>query len=113
MMAKIAKFEKTERFDKGALDGLRGLCALHVAAFHIIRPYGGWHIYGCAAMPFFFLLSGFSLTVAYGSKGPLDLRSYYYNRIIRIMPLLFLGHIFWHLITIGYLYLYFDYNSKA
>ena len=62
---------KDGRFDKGALDGLRGLFAFHVMAFHacfLLRVSGNQEVnlYGNIDMPMFFLLSGISLALAYG-----------------------------------------------
>ena len=59
------------RFDKGALNGLRGLFAFHVMAFHACLFLAGnvepkVNLYAHIDMPLFFLLSGFSLTLAYG-----------------------------------------------
>ena len=59
------------RFDKGALNGLRGLFSFHVTAFHACLFLAGnvepkVNLYAHIDMPLFFLLSGFSLTLAYG-----------------------------------------------
>ena len=59
------------RMDKGALNGLRGLFAFHVMAFHAcIFMTGGVepvvNLYAQVDMPLFFLLSGFCLALAYG-----------------------------------------------
>ena len=121
-----SKFKQT-RLDKGALDGLRGLFAFHIMAFHACLFMGSAihptvNLYGSVDMPLFFLLSGFSLTLAYGktlwngstrcclgckstsldgpdienpSKAPkiFDSWEFYKKRFIRILPLLYLGHI--------------------
>ena len=52
--------------------GLRGLMALHVCVFHYLfglSPWSPLHLntQGNAHMPFFFLLSGFSLAAIYGA----------------------------------------------
>ena len=61
--------------DKGALNGLRGLFAFHVMAFHHFGFMRGQpeplikteiNLYAQVDMPLFFLLSGFCLTLAYG-----------------------------------------------
>eukprot|EP01048_Picozoa_sp_COSAG05_P006961 COSAG05_NODE_474_length_9484_cov_8.277784_1_plen_612_part_00 len=61
---------KKKRVDTSALTGLRGLAALQVAAGHIAPLTnlwgGGVDLIGSAAMPFFFLLSGFIMTLGYG-----------------------------------------------
>ena len=115
--------------DKGALNGLRGLFAFHVMAYHALTEgrLNGDHnpkidIYANIDMPLFFLLSGFSLSLAYGktlwngstrhcfgsktsstdgvqlensSSEPkiFDAWSFYKKRMIRILPLYYLGHI--------------------
>jgi peptidoglycan/LPS O-acetylase OafA/YrhL len=52
--------------------GLRGLMALHVCVFHYLFGLSRWsplhlNTQGNAHMPFFFLLSGFSLAAIYGA----------------------------------------------
>ena len=63
--------KEDERLDKGALNGLRGLFAFHVMAFHACLFVPGdvepiVNLYAHVDMPLFFLLSGFSLALAYG-----------------------------------------------
>ena len=107
-----------------AHNGLRGLCAIWVVLFHIFaghlrlnamlaKGYGGeWHfmcldIQGCAIMPLFFLLSGFSLTVVNGKKryrveiygDELDgeqfaKMAFYKKRFARVMPGYYLSSLF-------------------
>ena len=53
------------------MDGLRGLFAFHVMAFHaclLLKGSGNLEVnlYGHVDMPLFFLLSGLSLALAYG-----------------------------------------------
>ena len=115
------------RVDKGSLNGLRGLFAFHVMAYHALLTLGGgtWpkiDLYAIIDMPLFFLLSGFSLTLAYGKtnwdrssltytndtkkdSGATDIekfekppnifnaREFYKKRLIRIFPLHYLGTI--------------------
>ena len=59
--------------DQGALNGLRGLFAFHVLAFHAFHFLAGAvehnkavNLYAHIDMPLFFLLSGFSLALSYG-----------------------------------------------
>ena len=59
--------------DKGALNGLRGFFALHVMLFHACRrmPIPDVNrvrldLFAEVDMPLFFILSGFTLTIAYG-----------------------------------------------
>ena len=66
------------RVDTSALTGLRGLAALHVALGH----YGafseiGVDLMGGAAMPFFYLLSGFVMTLGYGRDDKVHSRKFY------------------------------------
>ena len=122
-----SQHKKMETLDKGALNGLRGFFAFHVMAYHALmegRLHGDHnptiYIYANVDMPLFFLLSGFSLALAYGktlwngstsycfgskisSKDGADLETsdpkifdswtFYKKRMIRILPLYYLGHI--------------------
>lgn len=80
------------------LDGLRGVAALVVAVWHRrawMPSYGDWH--GYLAVDFFFLLSGFVISHAYGvriARGVLSLRRFAIERVIRLYPLIFLGTLF-------------------
>jgi peptidoglycan/LPS O-acetylase OafA/YrhL len=57
------------KVDTAALTGLRGLAALHVALGHIFGMSTlRQDLIGGAAMPFFFLLSGFVMTLGYGQS---------------------------------------------
>ena len=112
------------RLDHGALNGLRGLFSLHIAFDHIIyNVCKKWmpsnNLYGNVHMPFFYLLSGFSLTLAYGGTlwkevcvgrettksftngmenqnhrpSAFALKTFYWNRLIRVLPLYYLATI--------------------
>lgn len=70
-------------------NGLRGLLAIHVAIFHYIMPI---HTYGNVHMPFFFLLSGFSLSVLYGKRES-QTRSFLQNRMARCLPIYYLSNV--------------------
>ena len=122
------KKKEPERIDKGALNGLRGLFAFHVMVYHACVFLGdGFHpklnLYANVDMPLFFLLSGFSLTLAYGrtvwdgsslgcsnnsqkvlsnvtsfenfevSPKIFNSWEFYMKRLIRILPLQYLGTI--------------------
>ena len=54
--------------DKGAILGLRGFLACHIFVSHVATPpiYRGY-LYGTIALPPFYLISGFCLTLAYGN----------------------------------------------
>ena len=108
------------RMDKYALNGLRGLLSFWVMSHHAwsLSPHATAtnksviFLYGGAAMPFFFLLSGFSLTLKYGAakwntcsvdigdvhqnshnkkQRRFDYWTFYRNRLIRIFPVYFIG----------------------
>jgi len=86
------------RIDTRALDGLRGVAAVHVMTGHY------WGV-GCPGveMSLFFLLSGFSLTLAYGRekekddnlliKTVINTLKFYQNRIARIGPCHYLSNV--------------------
>ena len=77
------------------LDGLRGLAALSVMAYHRRDWFGGAAFIGHAylAVDFFFLLSGFVLAHAYGrrieQRGAAGL--FLVDRVVRLHPMLFFG----------------------
>ena len=130
-----------ERVDRGALNGLRGLFSFHVMAFHACHFMAGdvkpvVNLYAQVDMPLFFLLSGFSLTLAYGktlwngstrcclgckttTSDGVDLENpdeeikifnsweFYKKRFIRILPLHYLGHI---LVIMVWKFGYFNFN---
>lgn len=86
------------RYD--SLTSLRFFAALHVLLFHLQGSHH-WafhpaleHILGTGfvSVSFFFVLSGFILTVSYSSRPPrAHLLSYFTSRFARIYPLYFLG----------------------
>jgi peptidoglycan/LPS O-acetylase OafA/YrhL len=102
----------TERHE--CLDGLRGVAALCVFAFHLIElsvpPAQNRLPYAYLAVDFFFLLSGFVIGYAYDAKlsrapsvnspSPLTLPSFFRRRLIRLHPMVVAGVI---LGLIGYL----------
>jgi peptidoglycan/LPS O-acetylase OafA/YrhL len=88
------------------LDGLRGVAALCVVMFHIAElvtpdtdhnPFRHTHL----AVDFFFVLSGFVISHAYGDRlrrrpseaGHLDFRDFVITRLIRLHPLAIFGMI--------------------
>ena len=103
------------RVDLTAHTGLRGLLAVYVVVFHLCM-FGPlqWDLQGSAIMPFFFLLSGFSLAVVYTDPdalaaeaarsarqratspprlAPLDWQTFMQNRWARVGPLYVLGNV--------------------
>ena len=72
------------------LDGLRGLAALAVLSYHLSAP-GFAH--GYLAVDFFFMLSGFVVTLAYQQRldEGLPLRDFLAVRVARLYPLYLLG----------------------
>jgi peptidoglycan/LPS O-acetylase OafA/YrhL len=87
--------EKENRLDY--LDSLRGIASMIVVFSHYILAYGidmkikpitfsPLHLFfdGFAAVSFFFVLSGFVLTLSLIKT--FDLKSFYFKRIFRIMP---------------------------
>ena len=77
-----------------ALDLLRGLAAILVAAYHFLDSQGiAVESLGTFSVYVFFVLSGLTMTAVYGPQFSnairvIDLRRFYWNRITRLMPLL-------------------------
>jgi len=79
------------------LDGLRGVAALLVVAFHLCETHATSHLdqvinHGYLAVDFFFLLSGFVIGYAYDDRwGRLTLKDFFKARLIRLQPMVVLG----------------------
>lgn len=80
------------------LDGLRGLAAVMVVAFHILETFtGGDHSkqiinHGYLAVDFFFVLSGFVIGYAYDDRwGKMSLGDFFKRRLIRLHPMIIIG----------------------
>jgi peptidoglycan/LPS O-acetylase OafA/YrhL len=80
------------------LDGLRGLAAIMVVAFHILETFtGGNHSkqiinHGYLAVDFFFVLSGFVIGYAYDDRwGKMSLGDFFKRRLIRLHPMIIIG----------------------
>lgn len=81
------------------LDGLRGVAALIVVAFHLleIHAVGDFYVvpiinHGYLAVDFFFVLSGFVIGYAYDDRwGQMTLKDFFKRRVIRLQPMVVLG----------------------
>lgn len=81
------------------LDGLRGVAALTVVAFHIFEAHATSHLdqiinHGYLAVDFFFLLSGFVISYAYDDRwGTLSIGVFFKRRLLRLQPMVIMGMI--------------------
>lgn len=81
------------------LDGLRGVAALLVVAFHVFETYSGDRFHqiinhGYLAVDFFFLLSGFVVAYAYDDRwGKMSQWDFYKRRLVRLQPMVIIGSI--------------------
>lgn len=81
------------------LDGLRGVAALLVVAFHLLETYSGGPVtqvinHGYLAVDFFFALSGFVIGYAYDERlasGKINVRQFLLRRVIRLHPMVIVG----------------------
>lgn len=79
------------------LDGLRGVAAMVVVAFHLAEPLSSSHLtnlvnHGYLAVDFFFLLSGFVIGYAYDDRwNKMTIGGFIRRRIERLQPLVILG----------------------
>ena len=82
------------------LDGLRGVAAMLVVAFHMFEIYSKGPDYqilnhGYLAVDFFFVLSGFVIGYAYDDRWDrMSLGNFFKRRLIRLHPMLVLGTLF-------------------
>ena len=81
------------------LDGLRGVAALIVVAFHLFETYSRGPMYqilnhGYLAVDFFFVLSGFVIGYAYDDRwDKMSMWGFFKRRLIRLQPMVILGSI--------------------
>ena len=81
------------------LDGLRGVAALMVVAFHIFEAHATSHLdqvinHGYLAVDFFFLLSGFVIGYAYDDRwAKMTVGDFFKRRLIRLQPMVIIGMI--------------------
>lgn len=80
------------------LDGLRGIAALFVVAFHLFEAYAGNDPqrqiinHGYLAVDFFFLLSGFVVAYAYDDRWDrMSVLGFFKRRLIRLQPMVVMG----------------------
>jgi peptidoglycan/LPS O-acetylase OafA/YrhL len=80
------------------LDGLRGVAAVMVVAFHILEAHSTSHLdqiinHGYLAVDFFFLLSGFVIGYAYDDRwaGGMSIGTFFKRRLIRLHPMIIVG----------------------
>lgn len=91
------------------LDGLRGVAAILVVAFHIFETFAGGNRFkqiinhGYLAVDFFFLLSGFVVAYAYDDRWEkMTQWEFYKRRLIRLQPMVIMG------LIIGAVFYYFQ-----
>lgn len=79
------------------LDGLRGVAAMIVVAFHLFETYSSGPSdqilnHGYLAVDFFFVLSGFVIGYAYDDRwGRMTTWDFFKRRLIRLQPMVILG----------------------
>jgi len=79
------------------LDGLRGVAALMVVAFHLCEAHATSYLdqvinHGYLAVDFFFLLSGFVIGYAYDDRwNKLSTGGFIKRRLIRLQPMVIMG----------------------
>lgn len=93
------------------LDGLRGVAAMIVVAFHLFETYSKGPAYqilnhGYLAVDFFFVLSGFVIGYAYDDRwDKMSLKDFFKRRLVRLHPMVIMGTL------IGGLFFYFGANA--
>lgn len=81
------------------LDGLRGVAAIMVVAFHLLETHSTSHLnqiinHGYLAVDFFYLLSGYVIGYAYDDRwGKMTLGGFFKRRLIRLHPMVVMGMI--------------------
>jgi peptidoglycan/LPS O-acetylase OafA/YrhL len=79
------------------LDGLRGVAALMVVAFHLFEAHAASRFvqvinHGYLAVDFFFVLSGFVIGYAYDDRwGTMTTADFFKRRLIRLHPMILAG----------------------
>ena len=81
------------------LDGLRGVAAVMVVAFHVFEANATSHLdqiinHGYLAVDFFFLLSGFVIGYAYDDRwNKMSVGDFFKRRLVRLQPMVVMGMI--------------------
>lgn len=94
-MTESMKLSSKPRFE--ILDGLRGVAAMIVVAFHLFETYSAGPSeqilnHGYLAVDFFFILSGFVVGYAYDNRwGRMTTWDFFKRRLIRLQPMVILG----------------------
>src|SRR5574344_2059840 len=79
------------------LDGLRGVAALIVVAFHLFETYSKGPVFqiinhGYLAVDFFFVLSGFVIGYAYDDRwDKMTTWGFFKRRLVRLHPMVIMG----------------------
>ncbi len=79
------------------LDGLRGVAAMMVVAFHLLETYSPGYLYqiinhGYLAVDFFFVLSGFVIGYAYDDRWDrMSTWNFFKRRLVRLHPMVIFG----------------------
>lgn len=79
------------------LDGLRGVAAMIVVAFHLFETYSKGPVFqilnhGYLAVDFFFVLSGFVIGYAYDDRwGKMSIGGFFKRRLVRLHPMVIMG----------------------
>lgn len=82
------------------LDGLRGVAAMVVVAFHMFEAYSPGPVYqivnhGYLSVDFFFALSGFVMAYAYDDRwNRMSTKDFFKRRLIRLHPMVVFGTVF-------------------
>jgi peptidoglycan/LPS O-acetylase OafA/YrhL len=90
------------------LDGLRGVAAMIVVAYHLFETYSKGPQFqalnhGYLAVDFFFVLSGFVIGYAYDDRWDrMSMKDFFKRRIVRLHPMVIMGTI------IGAVFFYFQ-----
>ena len=81
------------------LDGLRGIAAVMVVAFHVFEASAASRFeqiinHGYLAVDFFFVLSGFVISYAYDDRWTrMSISGFFKNRLVRLQPMVVIGMI--------------------